>query len=298
MAIPTLACPACESLRRRPLPVQSIWNESTWQFVRCSECGHRYTDPMPTDDDLIRMYDRTYFEAGGAWVCDFWDGSYLANEGHLREEARNAVQHLPFRSGRLLEVGCAGGFFLDEARAAGFDVVGCELNAEMADYGRTALGLTIHEGLFERQGFAPNSFDVIVAQDVLEHTRDPRAFVRAATHLLRPGGVFFVRGPLEDTMRERIYYMLRTVGRRGMLQLREPPFHLQGFSRESFRRIVSYTDLSLSKFTAASAPPVWEFATLKSALATIIDQTAYRVDRWRERGDFMTAIATKAPRSV
>lgn len=248
---------------------------------------------MPADDDLVRMYDNGYFDAGGAWVCGFWSGSYVENESQLRDEARGALARLPIRGGRLLEIGCAGGFFLDEAREAGFEVIGCELNAEMAEFGRERLRLTIHDGLFEHAGFTHGSFDVVVVQDVLEHTRDPVVFARGVQALLRPGGLFFVRGPLEDETRERVYHFLRKLTRRGVSTSSEPPFHLQGFTERSFKRTMERAGFHVERFVSGGTARPWNFHSPKEALATLIELVAYQVDRLRGGGDFMTATAVK-----
>jgi 2-polyprenyl-3-methyl-5-hydroxy-6-metoxy-1,4-benzoquinol methylase len=63
--------------------------------------------------------------------------------------AVGVLDTLPKRGGRLLEIGCAGGFFLDEGRKRGFEVVGIELNATMATHARTPLGLNVIQGRIE-----------------------------------------------------------------------------------------------------------------------------------------------------
>jgi SAM-dependent methyltransferase len=239
------------------------------------------------------MYDRSYFSDGGGWVCGFWRGSYESNERHLRDEAIEALKAIPVKSGRLLEIGCAGGFFLDEARKAGFDVSGVELNREMVEHARRELSLTVHQGMFEKVGLEPNGFEVIVVQDVLEHVRDPRAFVASVTRVLAPGGYFFVRGPLEDTTKGWVYRTVRKLGRRGQLLVQEPPFHLQGFCRRSFTAVIRANGLTPEEFEAAAMPPRRDFAGIKNTVATVIEHVGYYVDRVRGGGDFMIAVARK-----
>lgn len=289
-------CPICRSGRRMPLAVQHRWHDTAWRSVRCRECGHRYTDPVPADDELRAMYDDGYFDANGAWVCGFWPGSYVENEPKLRHEARDALREVgaPAPGGaRLLEVGAAGGFFLDEARRAGWDVVGIELNEHMADFGRRELGLDMRAELFEHALLEPGSFDVLVAQDVLEHVREPERFVRRAAELLRPGGTFFVRGPLEQSMREELYLALRKYVRRRALVREEPPYHLQGFVRRSFEQLVRRAGLSMERFRVSATRPRWSAAGLKETTSSLLDVVAYAADVARRRGDFMLARARK-----
>jgi 2-polyprenyl-3-methyl-5-hydroxy-6-metoxy-1,4-benzoquinol methylase len=48
----------------------------------------------------------------------------------------------------------------------------------------------IRHGMFEEKDFALDSFDLICCFMTLEHVRDPQVVTRAASKLLRPGGVF------------------------------------------------------------------------------------------------------------
>lgn len=230
-------------------------------------------------------------------MCGFWKGSYLENEQNLRREARDALAELgPPAStcARLLEVGAAGGFFLDEARRAGYDVVGIELNPKMAEFGRNRLGLDLRCELFETAPFERASFDVIVAQDVLEHVREPDLFVRRAAELLRPGGVLFVRGPLEQSLKEDFYLGLRKYPRRRVLVREEPPFHLQGFAQRSFRQLMRREGLEVTDFQVRGTGPSWDGLGIKEVTASILEAVMHLLDQVRGGGDFMMARAVKS----
>jgi 2-polyprenyl-3-methyl-5-hydroxy-6-metoxy-1,4-benzoquinol methylase len=290
-------CPICESPSKTELPSYHDWSDVRWQLVRCRACGHRYTDPVPTDAEIARMYADEYFGDGGAWVCGFWSGSYVGNEVKLRREARATLALLPGRGHRLLEIGAAGGFFLDEARAAGYDVVGIELNRTMADWGRSNLGLEIICSSFERAELKDGTFDVIVAQDVLEHVREPRDFVARVARLLKADGVFLVRGPLEQSWKDRFYLALRKWRHGGLLVINHPPYHLQGFVRRSFRHVVEVSGLSVTVFKATTHRPRVDLSSPKAIAATAIELGAYEADRATAHGDFMIGCATPTPSS-
>jgi SAM-dependent methyltransferase len=262
-------------------------------MVRCDGCGHRYTDPVPTSAELEQMYADEYFEDGGAWVCGYWSGSYLANEQKLRDEARAALHLLPNSGRRLLEVGAAGGFFLDEARAAGYAVTGIELNQRMADFGRTKLDLDIISGTFESTELEVGSFDVVVAQDVLEHVREPRNFVARVASLLAPDGVFLVRGPLEQSWKDSFFRAMRTFRHRPFEVISQPPYHLQGFVRRSFRRVIEGAGLSLTRFEASATRPRVDLRSPKGIVAAAIEVAAFGANRLTAHGDFMVGCATR-----
>jgi SAM-dependent methyltransferase len=96
-------------------------------------------------------------------------------------------------SGRLLDVGCGPGFFLGAAKAAGFEVVGIEPDANTVETGRR-IGEVRH-GYFPDASPAGERFDVIVMNDVLEHMPTPGQVVAACRERLNPGGVLVLNCP-------------------------------------------------------------------------------------------------------
>lgn len=98
---------------------------------------------------------------------------------------------LPRRAGRVLEVGCGGGATLAWLKASGRAgwVVGIELFADAAAVARTRLD-ELHEGDVDQHidRLAPDSFDLILCLDVLEHLVDPWSTLKRLQSLLRPGG--------------------------------------------------------------------------------------------------------------
>jgi SAM-dependent methyltransferase len=94
---------------------------------------------------------------------------------------------------RLLEVGCAHGWFL-QATQDRFDVLGIEPDPHVANAGGRA-GLPIRPGFFP-EALAPDErFDAIVFNDVLEHIPDLAATLRACHQRLTPGGLLVVNAP-------------------------------------------------------------------------------------------------------
>lgn len=71
MPVAQVSCPICGASNKTELPSYHDWSDVQWKLVRCRACGHRYTDPMPTDVELGRMYADQYFGDQGAWVCGF-----------------------------------------------------------------------------------------------------------------------------------------------------------------------------------------------------------------------------------
>jgi SAM-dependent methyltransferase len=91
----------------------------------------------------------------------------------------------------LLEVGCAAGYFLDEARSAGWAVSGVEPNGQMAELARSLLGLDVQTAQLGNAS-ALDAAEVVVLLNVLEHLPAPRAVERQLSEVVRPGGILFL----------------------------------------------------------------------------------------------------------
>jgi len=81
------------------------------------------------------------------------------------------------------------------AQARDWTVQGVEIGQDIARWGQKYLHMPIHIGSVEDAALQAESFDVVVAIEVLEHVIDPRAFVNLLYHYLRPGGMFFITTP-------------------------------------------------------------------------------------------------------
>jgi len=195
-----LRCCVCRSTSIHVEPFYYSWLERRWWIVRCANCTHRFVYPFLTRTEQEQVYDDHYFTAKGDWVEGVWPLGYVQAEHNVRKESAEVLDLLPASRGRLLEIGCAGGFFLDEARKRGFDVVGIELNPSMAAHAQAALGLNVIQGRIEDidSRSMPQSLDVIVLMDVLEHIPDPWALCHKITPWLASDALMLIRGPLHN----------------------------------------------------------------------------------------------------
>src|SRR6185503_10728546 len=91
---------------------------------------------------------------------------------------------------RLLDAGCAMGFFLNQARADGWEVEGIDPSRWAAEYARREFGLTVHNAPLARVALKPASFDVITLWDVVEHLPHPVTDLTHLARALKPGGLF------------------------------------------------------------------------------------------------------------
>ena len=111
---------------------------------------------------------------------------------------------LPARP-RLLDVGCALGFMLQEATMAGWEASGIETSPFAARYSAEHTGCRVHTGTLENAALASACFDVVTLMDVIEHVAEPRGLISEIHRILRPGGGLFIVTPNFDSLFVRLY---------------------------------------------------------------------------------------------
>ena len=191
--------------------------------LACSACGVGRADA--TNFDPAAYYTDAYFDGRQA------DGyaDYAGSEAVLRREFKATVEYLSrfVPRGRLLEIGCAYGFFLLEARRR-FNVSGIEI-AESAVRFCHGRGLTdVHHGVLGEETVRDlPSMDAIVLLDVIEHFADPNEAFRLLTSKLKHKGVVLL------TTGDWSSVVARVTGPHWRLMT--PPQHLFYFTPKSLR---------------------------------------------------------------
>lgn len=163
---------------------------------RCRTCGLVSVREMPAPEDLHAVYGEAYFRNARSAETGYDD--YEADRYCILRTANRRLaaieKYVPAR-GRLLDVGCALGFFMEAAAHRGWLAEGIDISAHATSYAREELGLDAHTGTLHTVPLEPGSFDVVTAWDVIEHVTDPVEELRAMRRLLRPGGLLVLSTP-------------------------------------------------------------------------------------------------------
>jgi SAM-dependent methyltransferase len=221
-------CNVCGQLV--PADAAPVWHKDGFDIVKCPRCGLLFRRSLPTTEQLGEIYAETYFRRAEGDVGGQGYDDYLHEEELHRLNAGVRVRRLgTFVSpGRLLDVGAAAGFFMDEARRVGWTVEGVDVSPEMSRWGRERLGLNLRTGTFARQDYSEGAYDGVTMWDYLEHSVDPVGDLVRARALLRPGGVLALSTGDAESL------VARVSGRRW--HLLTPRHHNFFFSTATLRR--------------------------------------------------------------
>jgi SAM-dependent methyltransferase len=160
-----------------------------FSFVECKDCEQVQLHPFPSVEDLIQAYPAHY----PAFVPQQDSGAVYNFLYSLHQKAFSLKRLRSWidASTRVLDVGCGNGRVLASYRDQGVArIQGIDFSPEVA---RILKGqdIPVFTGLFLDFDDTPDSWDIVIMNNYIEHVLDPVAELSKARRILRPGGVIY-----------------------------------------------------------------------------------------------------------
>ena len=222
-------CIACDRTQQHDI----VFHKNKIPILKCCGCGLGSADA--SDFDPSSYYDKGYFS--GDRVDGYED--YQASEKVLRAEFQrtlNAMRTMGVGSGALLELGCAYGYFLMEARKY-FDVYGIEICEDAVETCRKNGLQNVRCGSGVDELGAVPQVDAVVMLDVIEHLKEPAVMMAEAVSKIRHDGILLMTTGDFSSMVSRVFVK--------RWRLMTPPQHLWFFTPKALELMGNRLGLEL-----------------------------------------------------
>ena len=290
-----------------------------WSFRKCDnrDCGHMWLDPRPIREDIGLCYKNYYTHADSesSFLSNMEEANGLRKFYNACKEAywgleygypqerpglaakigaclfyvwyrRNLncdmdVRFLPYvAEGKLLDVGCGSGGWIEFMKRQGWDVSGIDIDEKAVDAARKR-GLDVASGNFPEAKYPEAGFDAVTMSHVIEHLHNVDEYLKECKRILKPNGKLVLITPNNESFG---FWYFKT-NWRGL----EPPRHLHifsgtsiskalkdaGFARWHLRWIYAPQILYPSQFIKKKLPTIGGSARLKRVDASKVNALGF-----------------------
>lgn len=190
------SCPVCNSKFINPLLTVKDHTVSKEDFViwQCNNCTLRFTQDAPVESAIGKYYKSPDYISHTNTEKGLLNKIYQRVRNYTLKKKSKLIISSTIPQGKLLDVGCGIGGFLNEMKKEGWTVTGLEPDEEARILAKKLYNLIV----FEPSGISSlsiNSFDAITLWHVLEHVHDLHGYVDQLKELLKSNGKLFIAVP-------------------------------------------------------------------------------------------------------
>ncbi len=194
-------CPLCDGKTWR-----LIYHLGVLKVYQCHECRLMFLNPclMPQEQKMI-FSSPEMLQKVSAVFADYHDDSSWATPRttQIHHLVLNHLEKHKPAKGQILDVGCGKGSFLLAAKERGWQPIGLEPNFNAAESLRLR-DIHAHSCDFFDAAVEETQYDVISLWDLIEHTPNPKAWMRRCYTLLKPGGFLVIATPNHRSLLDQL----------------------------------------------------------------------------------------------
>jgi 2-polyprenyl-3-methyl-5-hydroxy-6-metoxy-1,4-benzoquinol methylase len=198
-------CPICNGTDFVPFVscVDHTVSRETFQIVKCTTCGFRFTNPRPEPDELGKFYESEDYISHSNTKKGFVNRVYQQVRKYtLLKKLQLISKHK--RTGKILDIGCGTGEFLNTCQLAKWETTGIEPSDNARNQAINNYGLNVLKES-ELENLISGSFDVITMWHVLEHVPELNKRMKDLERLISKGGMILIAVPNPNSFDAKHY---------------------------------------------------------------------------------------------
>ncbi len=284
-------CNLCHSaeLSSQPRLARLLNLSPHYDVVKCNNCSLIFLSPRPTKEEYELFYsqDETYS------VNAYLDRVKTRITFYKKRLAQ--IETILGNRGRLLEIGCAAGHFLNIAKANGWEVCGIEISAPLSEYARSHFGLDVRTaGTLPEASLADECFDVVYSRHVLEHLLDPMTTLMDSLRIIKNGGVLFLEVPNQfEDIKALIKALILPLIKSQIKMPLSSIHHTFFFSPRTLKKMVEKAGFTVEKITTGDEN--YQFLRDASPLGGYwLNDMLGKTGSWLGRGPIILVTARKS----
>jgi 2-polyprenyl-3-methyl-5-hydroxy-6-metoxy-1,4-benzoquinol methylase len=196
-------CNLCNSDDTKLLFVKRGFN-----IVQCRKCGLVYVNPRLKAETLKKFQTKGYYLGNETpeYESPWGYADYIGMEKQLKRGFRKKLKIIEkyIMGGKLLDIGCAVGFFLEVAEENNWECFGVEISEWASNYARER-GLNVFTGDLLEIKFPDEYFDVVTLWGVVENLRDLHSSLIEVNRILKKKGLVAISGGNIKSIVARFY---------------------------------------------------------------------------------------------
>ena len=228
-----IICPVCLAAE-----TELFGRKNGYDLHSCSRCGLLFVWPVP--QNLAEIYSQDYFVASQK-NNNFGYTNYDEDKESMRDVFVKIIERLEkLTAGRkIFDVGAATGYFLDLAKARGWQTAGTEISQYATEVAQSRGHQVFCQEL--DQLTVDMTYDVVTMWDVLEHVAKPQAYLAKARELLNSGGILAINTVNRGSL------VARLLGLKWHLIV--PPEHLNFYNRKNLKLLLDQAGFETIKIS-------------------------------------------------
>jgi len=190
-------CPLCGSVKLKPKFVCTDYfvSKENFELYSCLDCGFLFTQNFPSGDTIGRYYEASEYVSHSDTKQGIANKLYHAVRKYmLLKKVKLVSLRSGKQTGKVLDIGCGTGYFLNVAKQKGWETMGIEKSEPARKIAMNRFGLTVKSEA-ELYNLPQESFDIITLWHVLEHLENLCEMMDIIHRLLLPNGIAVIAVP-------------------------------------------------------------------------------------------------------